>query len=185
MPRVDRESNSRSLAGCTITQNANLLYFSDGDTGPNLGYRLHRRLGAYRHGGAGGGTQERIDCKYSASSERAMPNMRTLDNNELREILIKNWMTHDAMWFHHCLQECRIERTNKINKAAVRAMGMIEIKRIQKALGIGKVETFEDFRLLSDATWSIVNGEFMRFSYSYPAKTFSVVILRTALLMKE
>jgi hypothetical protein len=99
-----------------------------------------------------------------------MPNMRTLDNNELREILIKNWMTHDAMWFHHCLQECGIERTNKINKAAVRAMGMIEIKRIQKALRIDEVETFEDFRLLSDATWSIVKGEFMSFSYSYPAK---------------
>ena len=96
--------------------------------------------------------------------------MRTLDNNELREILIKNWMTHDAMWFHHCLQECGIERTNKINKAAVRAMGMIEIKRIQKTLGIDKVETFEDFKLLSDATWDIVKGEFMRFSYSYPAK---------------
>ena len=96
--------------------------------------------------------------------------MRTLGNNELREILIKNWMTHDAMWFHHCLQECGIERTNKINKAAVRAMGTIEMKRLQKALGIDKVETFEDFRLLSDATWSIVKGEFMRFSYSYPAK---------------
>jgi hypothetical protein len=94
--------------------------------------------------------------------------MKTLENNELKEILIKNWMTHDAMWFYHCLQECGIEKTNKINKAAVRAMGMIEIKRIQEALGINEVETFEDFRLLSDATWSIVKGEFMRFSYSYP-----------------
>ena len=96
--------------------------------------------------------------------------MKTLNKSELKEVLIKNWMTHDAMWFHHCLQECGIERTNKINKAAVRAMGMIEIKRIQKALGIDKVETFGDFKLLSDATWSIVKGEFMRFSYSYPSR---------------
>ena len=96
--------------------------------------------------------------------------MRTLTKNELKEILIKNWMTHDAMWFYHCLQECGIERTNKINKAAVRAMGMTEIKRIQKALGVDKVETFEDFKLLNDAIWGIVKGKFMRFSYSYPAK---------------
>ena len=96
--------------------------------------------------------------------------MKILRKNELREILIKNWMTHDAMWFYNCLQECGIEKTNKINKAAVRAMGMIEIRRIQKALGIDKVETFEDFKLLSDATWGIVKGKFMIFSYSYPAK---------------
>jgi hypothetical protein len=96
--------------------------------------------------------------------------MKTLEESELKEILIRNWMTHDAMWFYHCLQECGIEKTNKMNKAAVRAMGMIEIKRIQKALGMDKVETFEDFKLLSDATWSIVKGEFMKFSYSYPAR---------------
>ena len=96
--------------------------------------------------------------------------MKVLKQDEVKEILIKNWMSHDAMWFYNCLQECGIEKTNKINKAAVRAMGMIEIKRIQKALGIDKVETFEDFKLLSDATWSIVKGRFMKFSYSYPEK---------------
>ena len=96
--------------------------------------------------------------------------MKLLKQDEVKEILIKNWMSHDAMWFYNCLQECGIEQTNKINKAAVRAMGMIEIQRIQKALGIDKVETFEDFKLLSDATWSIVKGKFMKFSYSYPEK---------------
>ena len=96
--------------------------------------------------------------------------MKSLKKDELKEILIKNWMSHDATWFYNCLQECGIEKTNKINKAAVRAMGMIEIKRIQKALGMDKVETFEDFKLLSDATWGIVKGKFMKFSYSYPAK---------------
>ena len=96
--------------------------------------------------------------------------MKTLKKSELKEVLIKNWMTHDALWFSNCLQECGIEKTNRINKAAARAIGMIEIKRIQKTLGINKVETFEDFKLLSDATWDIVKGKFMKFAYSYPAK---------------
>ncbi len=95
--------------------------------------------------------------------------MKALETNELKEILIKNWMTHDAMWFYHCLQECGIEKTNRINKAAVRAMGIIEIKRIQKALEVDRVGTFEDFRLLNDAIWGIVKGDFMKFSYGYPA----------------
>ena len=96
--------------------------------------------------------------------------MKTLEKNELKEVLIKNWMTHDAMWFYHCLQECGIEKTNKINKAAVRAMGIIEIRRIQKAVGIEKVTTFEDFESLLEAAWDIVKGDFMKSSFSLPAK---------------
>jgi hypothetical protein len=96
--------------------------------------------------------------------------MKSLKKRELQEILVKNWMTHDAMWFYHCLQEVGIERTNKINRAAVRAMGMIEIRRIQKALGMGKVETFEDLKLLLGATWDIVKGDFMKSSYGFPSE---------------
>ena len=96
--------------------------------------------------------------------------MKTLQKNELKEILIKNWMTHDAMWFYHCLQECGIERTNNINKAAVRAMGTIEIRRIQKAVGIQNVATFEDVKSLLEAAWDIVKGDFMKSSFSLPAK---------------
>ena len=96
--------------------------------------------------------------------------MKTLKKRELKEILIKNWMSHDAMWFYHCLQECGIEKTNKINKAAVRAMGMIEIRRIQKAVGVDKVETFEDLKSLMEATWGVVKGDFMKSTYSYPSE---------------
>ena len=34
-------------------------------------------------------------------------NMKTLEQigiDNLKEHLIKNWMTHDGMWFFHCLQ---------------------------------------------------------------------------------
>lgn len=96
--------------------------------------------------------------------------LKTLRKNELKEILIKNWMTHDAMWFYNCLQECGIERTNKINKAAIRSMAAIEIKRIKKAVGIDKVETFEDLKPVIDAAFHILKGDFMDFTYSFPAK---------------
>ena len=96
--------------------------------------------------------------------------MKSLKKKELKEILIKNWMSHDAMWFYHCLQECGIEKTNKINKAAVRAMGIIEIQRIQKAVGIDKVETFEDLQSLMEATWGIVKGDFMKLFHSFPSE---------------
>ena len=96
--------------------------------------------------------------------------MKALKGNELKEVLIKNWMTHDAMWFYHCFQECGIEKTNKINKAAARAIGIIEIRRIRKAVGIDKVETFADFKLLIEAAWDIVKGDFMKANFSLPSK---------------
>ena len=70
----------------------------------------------------------------------------SLSINDLKEILNKNWMTHDAMWFYNCLQECGIEKTNKINKAAIHDMSAIEIKRIQKAVGVGQLNTFDEFK---------------------------------------
>jgi hypothetical protein len=110
--------------------------------------------------------------------------VKTLEKSELKEILIKNWMTHDAMWFYHCLQECGIERTNKINKAAVRALGIIEIKRIQRAVGIQNVATFEDLKLLLEAAWDIVKGDFMKSSFSHLQGTFCAVISKGVLPMR-
>lgn len=70
----------------------------------------------------------------------------SLSKNELKEILNKGWMTHDAMWFYHCLQECGIEKTNKINKATIRDMATIEINRLQKALGEQNFDSFDKFK---------------------------------------
>jgi hypothetical protein len=96
--------------------------------------------------------------------------MKLPGKDELKELLIKGWMTHDAMWFYHCLQECGIEKTNRINKAAIRAMSAIEIKRIQRAAGVGALDTFDAFKRFFEITMQIVKGEFMEFTYSMPAE---------------
>lgn len=93
-----------------------------------------------------------------------------LPTNELRELLVKSWMTHDAMWFVNCLKEFGIELTNKLNKAAIRDMSIIEIKRIQKATGIGSIDTFDDLRRLFDLIMRIVSGDFMKYRYCIPSK---------------
>ncbi|MBA4394483.1 MAG: hypothetical protein C0407_13100 [Desulfobacca sp.] len=91
-----------------------------------------------------------------------------LEQNDLKELLIKNWMTHDAMWFYHGLLECGIEPTNRINQGAVKAMAAIEIKRLQKALGAGKPDTFDEFKQFFEAVMGIATGKFMKYSYSLP-----------------
>ena len=80
----------------------------------------------------------------------------SLSKNELKEIMNKNWMTHDAMWFYNCLQEFGIEKTNKINKAAVRDMAAIEIKRIQKAVGVGRLIPLMSLKAFLIPQWKLL-----------------------------
>ena len=93
--------------------------------------------------------------------------MTALRRNDLRELLIKCWMTHDAMWFMHCVQEFGIEKTNKINKAAVKSMALMEIKRVMKAFGFERISTFEEFKKLI-TQMSDIQAYFMSFSFSFP-----------------
>jgi len=60
--------------------------------------------------------------------------MNRVEGAQLKELLIKNWMTHDAMWFYHSVQSFGMEKTNVVNRAAVRSMAGVEIKRLRKAL---------------------------------------------------
>lgn len=93
-----------------------------------------------------------------------------LQKNELKELLNKGWMTHDAMWFVNCLKECGIEKTNQINKAAIRDMSAIEIRRIKKAVGAGQIDTFDEFKRFFDMAMEIATGKFMKYKYNSPAQ---------------
>ena len=94
--------------------------------------------------------------------------MNTVEGRQLKEILIKNWMTHDAMWFYHSVQSFGMEKTNVVNKAAVRSMAGVEIKRLRKALGVERIETFGQFREFYSAVMEVVLGDFMKSSFSFP-----------------
>jgi hypothetical protein len=89
--------------------------------------------------------------------------MKALGKNELKELLVKCWMTHDGLWFYHSLQECGIEKTSRINQAAARAIGTVEARRIMRALGIESIENFEGLKQFIDDGFSLVRGDFMEF----------------------
>ena len=98
--------------------------------------------------------------------------MEKLDKKGIREFFSKGWMTHDAMWFYHCLQELGAEQANRINKAAVKSMTAIEIQRIMKLMGrdSGPVQTFDDLKEIIDSTYKLIQPEFMKLYYEFPEK---------------
>lgn len=96
--------------------------------------------------------------------------MKELSSRDLKELLNKCWMTHDGMWFYHCYRECGIEKANKLNKAAIRSLAPIEMQRVTKAFGIGKIESMADLKALMAAALNSVMADFMRFEISYPSE---------------
>jgi len=94
--------------------------------------------------------------------------MKELNQAELKELIIKCWMTHDGMWFMHTAQNCGFEKANLINKAAVRSMAKLEMHRLQQALDFGPVRTPQDFQDMILGINHVIKADFMDFDYSFP-----------------
>ena len=95
--------------------------------------------------------------------------VNNISQKETIDLLNKCWMTHDGMWFLHCLLEFGIEATNRINKSAIKSLSSIEIKRIKNTLRFDKdIENFDDFRLFFKKVSQFMIPDFMNVTFSYP-----------------
>jgi len=92
-----------------------------------------------------------------------------LNKEDIIDLLNRCWMTHDGMWFYHCLREFGIAKANEMNKSAIKSLAPLEIDRIKKALGIEKrIENFQDFKnFFIDAT-SLFVPAFMNITMTFP-----------------
>ena len=100
--------------------------------------------------------------------------LNKIGKREIRDLLGKGWLTHDGLWFYHTYQELGIEKANKLNKAAIRSLAPIEIKRVKKALGIGgeKIGTFEELKnfMLEALEMTLPGSVFERFRFRASSK---------------
>ena len=95
--------------------------------------------------------------------------METWTHGEVKELLSKCWMTHDGMWFFHCLQAMGIEKTNQLNLAAIESLAGIEIPRICRALGTtaAKISTLDELKRFFKGIDELFMPDFMRFDYEF------------------
>ena len=100
--------------------------------------------------------------------------LNKIGKREIRDLLGKGWLTHDGMWFYHTYQELGVDKANKLNKAAIRSLAPIEIKRVKKALGIGgeKIGTFEELKnfMLEALEMTLPGSVFERFRFRASSK---------------
>jgi len=93
-----------------------------------------------------------------------------LDKNQLKELLVKCWMTHDGSWFYNCTRELGIHIANRLNKAAIKSLSVIEVQRVKKAMGWEnvKIKTFDQLKDFIICSFSVLKGDFMDFKHSFP-----------------
>jgi hypothetical protein len=74
------------------------------------------------------------------------------------------------MWFFNCSQEWGVEKANRINKAAIKALAPIEIRRIKEALGLQKerLETFQELKDFFHEASELFIPDFMGGTMSFP-----------------
>lgn len=59
-----------------------------------------------------------------------------LSKEAIRDLLGKGWLTHDGMWFIHAAAALGVDQANELNRAAIRSMSEIEVRRLIEALEV-------------------------------------------------
>jgi hypothetical protein len=96
--------------------------------------------------------------------------MQEIPGRELKELLLKCWMTHDGMWFYHTMCDSGIDKANQINKAAIKSLAAVEMERVRTAFGVKEICSFQDVEALFDAAFGVLTDSFMGFEYSFPSE---------------
>ena len=85
----------------------------------------------------------------------------------LKGLLIRNWLTHDAMWFATAVEELGIEEANRMNRRAVHAMAGVEAKRILRIMGLEEVRTGAEVRRFFEAAIFLVIPSAIEFTLDW------------------
>lgn len=93
-----------------------------------------------------------------------------LEKEDLKNLLVKNWMTHDGAWFLNTYLQFGIKEANKLNKRAIRTLSSFEVKRIKEHSGLknSEITNYAELKEFVNNAFSILKGDFMRFNYSFP-----------------
>ena len=97
--------------------------------------------------------------------------MKKLTRHEIKELLCKCWMTHDAMWFANALFFHGIDKANQLNRAAIKSMVDIELGRFLKTMNLSpdQVRSFEGFKFFFQNVRELLIPDFMNVTIDFNA----------------
>jgi hypothetical protein len=93
---------------------------------------------------------------------------KTLNRTELRDILIRNWMTHDSLWYGEVASKFGINEASPINLRVCRSLGRIEYRRLMKMVGASPPRDMAEYRKLFEVGKEVFFPNFVEIRIEYP-----------------
>jgi len=90
-----------------------------------------------------------------------------MDSEPLKQLLLRGWMTHDAMWFKNTLDRFGIETANELNRAAIRDMAPIEVSRLLRVLKLERVSSFQELEAFMTGAMDLLAGDYFDFHWQW------------------
>jgi hypothetical protein len=91
-----------------------------------------------------------------------------VNQKQIRDILIKNWMTHDALWYTEVAHHFGMADASPMNLRVCRKLGQIECRRLMKQVDVSAPGNMMDFRQLFDLAERVFVPDFMTIRVDYP-----------------
>jgi len=99
---------------------------------------------------------------------------KRLDRDELRRVLILNWMTHDGLWFDEVATKFGMSEASPINLSVCRRLGTIEVARLMKMAGAASPRTMAEYRELFEFAADTFIPNFQKARVEYPGEQVQV-----------
>jgi hypothetical protein len=99
---------------------------------------------------------------------------KTLDREQLRNILITNWMTHDALWYGELASRFGMTEASPMNLRVCRKLGSIEFGRLMKMAGVSPPRDMVEYREVFELGKQVFFPDFMSVEILYPEKDTQV-----------
>ena len=84
-----------------------------------------------------------------------------MNGEQVKDYLLKNWMTHDALWYREAASRFGMSEASPMNLRVCRSLGRIEFKRLMKATGSNSPKGMAQLKKLYEAALRILVPPFM------------------------
>ena len=92
-----------------------------------------------------------------------------IDPAKLNPFLMKNWMTHDALWYAEAADKLGMAEASRMNLRVCRKLGQIEFKRLMHMLEAPVPVDMRAYQTLFEIGKQVFVPDFMSFDIEYPA----------------
>ena len=102
----------------------------------------------------------------------------SIDPQKLNSFLIKNWMTHDALWYGEVAGKLGMPEASPMNLRVCRKLGQIEFKRLMQMIEATAPGDIQAYRKLFEVGMQVFVPDFMAIDIDYPAENVQRFMVR-------